>query len=743
MDTPERATVTASPPGTGPGPDTNTNTDTLDLGGGLVSRRRFMEAAGAASLLLVLEWPRAATAQAAPRTTFGDTQLAAFLEFTADNRVHFTLPDAEMGQGIYSALPLILADELGADWETLEVRQSGADDRMANPMKGFQATGRSMTLRGFHPLLRRLGATARTLFTQAAARRLGVPADSLTVARSRVRHAASGRELTFAELLPLAVTLPLPLEVKLRTPDQLTLTGRRIPRKDIPPKVTGEAAFALDTRLPGMGVAAIRQSPVFGSPVAEVDDAEARSLPGVRAVVRLKDAVAVVADNYWQAEQALARVRVTFASSPNDGISSEELARQRRAGLATAGVVARNDGDAPAALARASRQLELVYDLPYLAHATMEPMTCTAHVRDGRCDLWAPTQGPGRLRNDVARALDLPADRITIHRMFVGGGFGRRWQTDFGIQAALVSRAAGLPVKLIWSRTEDLQHDWYRPAMTTAVKAGLTADGKLRGFDVQLSGALLSGWGRPATVPRKPDPQLLGGLQNTPYRLADFRIRWSPHENHVPIGVWRSVAYSHNVFAVECALDELARAAGRDPLEFRLELLAHSPRHRRVLEAVARRAGWGRELPAGEGLGLALGEYGGSLVAQVAHVVKAGEGVRVRRITCAVDCGPAIQPDNVINQVEGAVIFGLSAVLYGEVPLDGGRARVTNFHDYRLVKLADCPDIDVELLPSDAPLGGIGEAGVPAAAPAVVNAVFAATGRRIRELPLTRSGLVT
>jgi isoquinoline 1-oxidoreductase beta subunit len=734
MDTPERVIPSGADTG---GPDTQ------GVAGGVISRRRFLEAGGAAGLLLVLEWPGTAAAQAAPRTTFGDTQLAAFLEFTPDNRVRFTLPDAEMGQGIYSALPLILADELGADWETLEVWQSGADDRMANPMKGFQATGRSMTLRGFHPLLRRLGATARTLFTEAAARRLGVPAGSLSVAANRVHHAASGRALSFAELLPLAATLPLPLEVKLRSPGELTLTGRRIPRKDIPPKVTGEAEFALDIRLPGMGVAAIRQSPVFGSPVVSVDDGEARILPGVRAVVRLKDAVAVVADNYWQAERALARVQVRFAGSPNDRISSGELERRRRAGLSSAGVVARNDGDAPAALARASRRFEAVYDLPYLAHATMEPMTCTAHVQNGRCELWAPTQGPGRLRNDVARALGLPTDRITIHRMFVGGGFGRRWQTDFGVQAALISRAAGMPVKLIWSRTEDLQHDWYRPAMTIEVKAGLTAEGRLQGFDVGLSGALLSGWGRPVTEPRQPDPQLLGGLQNTPYRFADFRIRWLPHENHVPIGVWRSVAYSHNIFAVECAMDELAWAAGRDPLEFRLELLAHSARHRRVLEAVARRAGWGRELPAGEGLGISLGEYGGSLVAQVAHVVKGdGGGIRVRRITCAVDCGPAIQPDNVVNQVEGAVVFGLSAVLYGEVPLEEGRAQVTNFHDYRLVKLVDCPDIDVELLVSDAPLGGIGEAGVPAVAPAVVNAVFAATGRRVRELPLTRSGLV-
>ncbi len=706
-----------------------------------VTRRRLLGIAGQAAAGLWLgihRLPAVAQAPGAtPRTTFNEPQLAAWLEILPDNTVRVAVPDAELGQGAFSTLPLILADELGADWSRVEVRQTGADDRLANPMKGFQATGRSMSVRGYYPVLRRLGATARELLCAAAANRWKVPAGECRAEASRVLHVPSGRTATFAELLELAATLPLPLDPPLKPAAALTLIGRDVPRKDIPPKVTGAARFSSDVRLPGMLVAAIAHAPVFGSTLGDVDEAAVLAGPGVRALVRLPAAVAVVADDFWQASRALGRARAAFNGPTPDPAGPEVPA-----------VPVSDRGDAGAALAGASQQLDLAYDVPHLAHATMEPMCCVAWVQYGVCELWAPTQGPARLRNDVARQLGLEPGRVTIHRDFIGGGFGRRWQTDFGVEAALISRAVKAPVKLLWSREEDMQHDFYRPAMQVRVRAGLARKGRgaarIAGFDVTLTGALLSGWGRPRAGDPKPDPQLTGGLTTIPYALPDYRIRWVPRESLVPIGVWRSVAYSHNVFAIECALDELALAAGEDPLRFRLALLRDAPRYRRVLTALARRAGWraGNDGGDGTGRGLALAEYGTTVLGLVADVRRTPEGrVRVERLTAVVDCGAAIQPDIVRAQVEGGLIFGLSAALYGEISLDGGRVVQSNFFDYRMVTLADCPAIDVELLPGGELPGGIGEVGTPPVAPAVANAVFRATGRRIRELPLARHGL--
>jgi len=726
---------------------------------GTVTRRRALGLAGqaAAGLWLGFEWATAANAQVTspvaaaappPRTTFGEPQLAAWLEILPDNTVRVAMPEAELGQGAYSTLPLILADELGADWARVEVRQTGADDRLANPMKGFQATGRSMSVRGYYPVLRRLGATARELLCGAAAARWRVPVAECRAGDSRVRHLRSGREATFAELLEAAASLPLPLDVRLRSTDELRLIGRDVPRKDVPAKVTGAARFSSDVRLPGMLVAAIAHAPVFGSALKSVDEAAALAGEGVRAVVRLPAAVAVVAGDYWQASRALTRLRASFASGPHDTVDSAGLRAQRAAGLGEAAVPVSNRGDAAAAIAAASRQLEFIYDVPYLAHATMEPMCCVAFVHDGVCELWAPTQGPARLRNEVAKQLGLEPARVRITRDFIGGGFGRRWQPDFGVEAALISRAVSAPVKLIWSREEDMRHDFYRPAMHMRVRAGLAGEGRgaarLAGFDVTLSGALLSGWGKPRPAEPRADPQLTGGLTTIPYALPDYRIGWVPREAHVPIGVWRSVAYSHNVFAVESALDEIAGALGEDPLRFRLDLLKDAPRYRRVLAALARQARWRRGAGQGDGFGrgLALAEYGTSVIGVVADVRRLPDGrIRVERLAATVDCGAAIQPDIVRSQVEGGLIFGLTATLYGEIRIEDGRAVQSNFFDYRMVTLGDCPAIDVQLLAGGDVPGGIGEVGTPPVAPAVANAVFAATGQRIRELPLARHGL--
>lgn len=704
-----------------------------------LSRRDFVVVAGgsAAGLWLGLRPAEAATAGG---TAWPDAQLAAYLEIGADGRVLITNPELEVGQGVHSSLPLILADELGADWERVEVRQSWADERFINPMKGIQATGRSMSVRGHYQHLRQLGATARTLLCQAAASGWGLPAAECTTENGAVLHRPSGRRQPFAALVAAAARLPVPAEVVLRPDAELRHLGRDQARKDVPAKVTGSAEFGVDVRQPGLLVASVMASPVFGSALVAVDEAPARAMPGVHAVVRLPDAVAVVAGDFWRADTALRALRPEFAPGPNDAVDSAGLQAALRRALDEPGVLSAERGAAPVA---GARHLEMEYEVPYLAHATLEPMTCTALFSEGRCQLWAPSQGPIRLRDEVAATLGLPKTAVSVQRSFAGGAFGRRWPVDYGIQAALIARAVpGRPVKLIWSRSEDMQHDFYRPAFAARIGADLDDAGRLTGMAVKLAGASIMEWGRPGRLKGKPDPLAVSTFDDTPYAFGAYRVHWVNLPTHVPIGTWRSVGQSHNGFFMECALDEIAHAAGSDPLEFRLGLLGKQPRHQAVLRTVAQRAGWGRRLPKGEGLGLALVDDQGSSVAQVAHVRLREGRIEVLEVFCAIDCGRALQPEVVRMQMEGGIVFGLSAALYGAINIKSGRAVESNFHDYRMVTLATTPRIVVDIVEGGLPLGGVGEPGVPPVAPAVVNAIFAATGQRIRSLPLLRHGLV-
>lgn len=704
-----------------------------------ITRRDFIVAGSAASLCLALDMPEAAAGSFGPQT-----QLAAFLEITPENVVRIVTPDLEFGQGVFTSLPLILADELGADWERVEVRQSWADERFVNPGKGIQATGRSMSVRGQFDLLRRLGATARMLLSEAAASEWGVPAAECTARRSEIVHAASSRRRSFGSLVDAAAKLPMPAPeaIRLRPDSELTLIGRDQKRKDVPAKVTGTAGFGVDVRLPGMLVATIHQSPVFGSALEALDDARARAMPGVVAVVKLADAVAVVAGDFWQATSAMRVLEPRFAAGPNDAVDSATLAAQRRAALDQPGIVATERG-VLAPVRAGTRRIDMEYAVPYLAHATMEPMNCTALVTDEGCRIWAPSQGPMRLRDEAAAALGIPKEKVSVQRTFGGGGFGRRWQVDFGVQAALIAREVkGRPVKLIWSRTEDMRHDFYRPAFMARASADLDGKGQLTAMDVKLAGASISEWGKPGRLQGKPDVLAVSTFSDAAYAIPNYRVRWVSTPTHVPIGVWRSVGQSHNGYFLECMMDELAQAAGRDPLDFRLDLLTEHPRLQTVLRTAAKRAGWGRKLPRGEALGLAIVEDQASIVAQVARVRVAGGKLRVLEVSCAIDCGRAVQPEVIRMQMEGGIIFGLSALYYGEINFAKGAARESNFHDYRMLSLADTPVIHVDVIEGGLPLGGVGEPGVPPLAPAVVNAIFAATGQRIRSLPLTRHGLV-
>ncbi len=702
-----------------------------------LSRRAFVVVAGGAAAGLYFG------ASARPATAFGDAQLAAYLEITPEGTVRITTPELEVGQGVYTSLPLILADELGADWARLEVRQSWADASFINPMKGIQATGRSMSVRGQFELLRRLGATARTLLCEAAAREWGVDAAECTTADGMVLHPPGGRRASFGTLVAAAAALPVPGEIRLRKDSELRLVGRDQQRKDVPAKVTGTAQFGVDVRQPGLLVATVHASPVFGSPLVALDEAAARALPGVVSVVRLPDAVAVVAGNFWAASRGVQALAPQFAASPHERSDTVTLAQAVRDALGQPGVTAVERGALAAAGEAGTRRIAVDYEVPFLAHATMAPMNCTALVTDAGCELWVPSQGPMRLRDAVAEALGLAPERVTVRRTFAGGAFGRRWQVDFGVQAALIAREVrGRPVKLIWSREEDMRHDFYRPMFAMRADAAIDAAGKLRSLDVTLAGASISEWGRPGRLQGKADPLAVSTFDELKYAIPGYRLRWVNVPSHVPVGVWRSVGQSHNGFFVECLIDEVAVSAGRDPFEFRLELLAEHPRLQAVLRAAAELAQWGRKLPPGEGMGIALVEDQGSAVAQVARV-RVGDGrLKVLEVCCAIDCGRAIQPEMIRMQMESGIVFGLSALLYGEINIEKGAVREGNFNDYRMLSLAECPEIRVTIVEGGPPLGGVGEPGVPPLAPAVVNAIHAASGQRIRSLPLTRHGLV-
>lgn len=703
-----------------------------------LSRRGFVVAMGgsAAGLCLGLD------VTAGP-TGLRDAQLAAFLQITPDDVVRIVTPDLEFGQGIYTSLPLILADELGADWSRVEVRQSWADEHFINPMKGIQATGRSMSVRGQFDLLRRLGATARTLLCEAAAREWGVPSAECATMDGAVVHRPSGRRKSFGALAAAAAALPVPAEVSLRPDAELRLIGRDVARKDVPAKVTGQAEFGTDVQLPGMLAASVRAAPVFGSALLSVDEAGAKAMPGVRAVVRLPGAVAVVADNTWQASTAVRALDVRFATGPNNETDSDKLLGALRAALDAPGILATERGSLPVAAGKGFRRIEVEYQVPWLAHATMEPMNCTALVTDTSCQIWAPTQGPIRLRDAVAAALGIEPARVSVQRTFAGGGFGRRWQVDYGVQAALIARAVkGRPVKLIWTRAEDMRQDFYRPAFVMRSSAVVDGEGRLQALDVKLAGASISEWGNPGRLQGKPDRLAVSTFDDAAYAVPNYRLRWVNVPSHVPVGVWRSVGQSHNGFFLECLVDEAAVAAGRDPLEFRLSLLEGHPRLQTVLRTVAKRAGWGAALPQGEGMGVALVEDQGSTVAQVARVRVAQGKLRVLEVCCAIDCGRAVQPEFIRMQMEGGIIFALSALYYGEISIANGAVKQSNFHDYRLLSMADTPAIKVDVIEGGLPLGGVGEPGVPPLAPAVVNAIYAATGQRIRSLPLARHGLV-
>jgi CO/xanthine dehydrogenase Mo-binding subunit len=712
-----------------------------------MDRRHFLKvstsAAGGLVLALQLPASRVAAAAESAGTTFAPN---AFVRIEPDGRIHFTCHRSEMGQDVHTSLAMLVAEELGAAPESFVVAQAPADPVFINTAIGAQITGGSTSVREAWLPLRRAGAAARTLLVGAAARQWGLDPASLRVENGAV-FAPDGRRLDFGQLAGAAATLPTPDPEKLalKDPKDFRVIGSRTQRRlDTAAKLDGTPIYGIDVARPGMLWAALAQCPVIDGTVKSVDSVAAKAMPGVRHVVDIGDGVAVLADHFWQAKKARDALRIEWHEGAGAGVSNATIWQALRDGAAKPGIVAKANGNVAAGLAGAAQRLEADYELPLLAHATLEPQNCVAVVADGRCEVWASTQFPEGAKGIAAARSGVDPARVSIHSQFIGGGFGRRLEVDFVGQAAAIARALpGTPVKLVWTREDDTTHDYYRPASLHRLRGGLDAAGKLVALDHQMVSQSVTARAFPGAVTEGKDPFMLEGAENLTYSVPNLRSTAVIQDTGVRVGYWRSVSNALNAFAFEGFIDELAVAAGRDPVAFRLELLAGQPRQRKVLERAAQVAGWGTAgLGKDRALGCASMECYGTHVAVVAEVERrAGKGVHCTRMSFVVDPGIAVHPDQVVAQVQSAAITGLIGCLKSEITLANGRVQEQNFDRFQLLRMSEAPRIDVEILASgDAP-GGMGEVGTPLVAPALANALAALTGQRVRRLPFSTAGV--
>jgi isoquinoline 1-oxidoreductase beta subunit len=682
----------------------------------------------------------AATAASEPAGLAHD----AFIRIDREGIVTLIIHKVEMGQGTFTSMPMLLAEELGADLSKVKLEQAPADNSLyADPMLGGQATGGSTSVRGAWKPLREAGAKVRTVLVQAAAKNWGVAEADLKVVGGTVRHEASNRSAGFGELADAASKLQFPKDVKLKDPATFTLIGKPIKRLDSPVKVNGQALFGIDARLPNMGVAAVAASPVMGGKVAAVDEQKALAVKGVRQVLRIEGAVAVVADNFWSAKQGLAAAAPRFDDGPNANVSTAGIVADMAKVSQGTGAIAKNAGDALKVLAQdGGRRIDAIYEMPFLAHATMEPMNCTVDLRTDGCDLYVGTQVPALAQGAAAKIAGLPVEKVKVHNHYLGGGFGRRLEVDNVIQAVAFAKLAKGPLKIIWTREEDIQHDMYRPYYYDRLSAKLNDKGMPVAWFHRVTGSSIMSRFAPPMVKNGVDPDAVEGAADLQYAIPDLRVEYVRHEPPaMPTAFWRGVGPTHNIFVVESFIDELAYASKTDPVAFRRALLTKSPRTLAVLNLAAEKAGWGKPLKpvAGRkvGRGVSTQFVFGSYLAQVAEVSVGADGdVRVHRVVCAVDCGHTVNPDTIVAQMEGGIVFGASAALWDEITVEKGRVQQTNFGDYRVMRMNESPSIEVYIVNSRDEPGGIGEPGTAGIAPALANAVFAATGKRVRKLPI-------
>jgi isoquinoline 1-oxidoreductase beta subunit len=705
-----------------------------------VTRRAFLGVGlGVGGALLVGFYVPTSGASSGESAVFAPN---AFIRIDHQGKIVLIMPQVEMGQGIYTAVAMILAEELDAAFDQVLLEAAPPNDKLyGNPTFGIQVTGNSNSIRAFWMPLRKAAAGARAVLVQAASQIWKVDPASIRTDSSMAIDDASGRRLAYAALIDRAHGLMPPRDPVLKDPKDFKLVGKPLKRLDTPDKINGKVVYGIDVMPSGVKFATIAACPVFGGKVGHVDDSKAKSLPGVRQVVLLDDFVAVVGDHMWAAKQGMAALDITWNEGSNAAISSADVWKQIRTASEQEGVVAKNVGDAAKGLSEGELH-EAIYELPFLAHATMEPMNCTAHVTPTSCEVWVGIQVLSRAQAVAAKVTGLPLDKVTVHNQLIGGGFGRRLETDFVEKAVLIAKQVDGPVKVVWTREEDIQHDIYRPVYLDRLSASM-ANGRITAWKHRITGSSIIARWLPPAFQKGIDIDAIDCAADTPYDISNLRVEYVRDEPPaVPTGFWRGVGPNNNVFAIESFMDELARKVNKDPVAFRRDLLDKTPRLRAALELAADKAGWGSPLPPRTGRGVAVQAAFGSFIATVAQaqVDEHGE-VRVQRLVSAVDTGIVVNPDTVIAQLQGGLTFGLTAALYGNIDIDKGRVRQSNFHDYRMLRINEMPQIEVHLIKSGEAPGGIGETGTTAAPPALANALFAATGIRLRRLPIDRDVL--
>ena len=708
-----------------------------------LTRRGFLQVGAAAGggLMLSLRLFAQGQAEAAEADSFEPN---AFIRIGRDGQIVLTMPYVEMGQGTYTSIPMLIAEELEVDLRQVRLEHAPPNEKLyANPLLGVQATGNSNAIRGAWQPLRQAGATAKTMLVAAAAKRWNVDPASCRAQSGEVLHVATGRSFKYGELAGDAAGMPVPHNVALKQRKDFKLIGTPAKRLDTPAKVNGTAIYGIDARPPGVKIATLAQSPVFGGRVKSVDDTAAKAVKGVRQIVRLDDAVAVVADHMGAAKKGLAALAIEWDDGPHARLNTEAIASELEKATLNPGAVAQNIGDVGAAMARAVTKVEATYQVPFLAHATMEPMNCTVHVRNDACEVWVGNQAIARAQAAAAKAAGLPVDKVIFHNHLIGGGFGRRLEADGVARAVEIAKHVDGPVKVVWTREEDIQHDMYRPYWFDRLSAGLDAKGMPIAWNNRFAGSSVIARWLPPGFNNGLDPDSTEGAIDLVYDLPNLHVEYVRVEPPgIPTAFWRSVGPSHNVFVTESFMDELAAAAKQDPIAYRRALLDKSPRAKAVLELAAEKAGWGRPLPERVGRGVSLQFVFATYMAHVAEVEVARNGaVRVRRVVCAVDCGTAVNPDTVQAQVQSGVIFGITAALYGEIGLKNGRVQQSNFDTYQMLRMNEAPAIEVHIVQNSEPPGGMGECGTSLIVPAVANAIFAATGKRLRKMPVDVAAL--
>jgi len=708
---------------------------------GTLDRREFLKKTAAGGTALVIGFYLPSKQNRLP--LLESLRMNAWVRIASDNTVTLIIDKSEMGQGVVTSLAMLLAEELECDWKKVKTEFAPAAPEYFNPLFGLQGTGGSTSVRASWGPLTKAGAAAREMLVAAAAKQWYVDPSACHAENGAVVHTATNKRLSYGALVAEAAMHPVPPSPAPKDPKDYKYIGRPVKRLDTPDKVRGRAEFGIDVRLPKMQHAVVARCPVFGGQVKSFDATKAKAVRGVKQVVQISTGVAVVADNTWSAMEGRRALQIAWDEGHNAANSSEAIRKLYFERAGQPGAIARKEGDVEAALAGAAKKVEAAYEVPFLAHATMEPMNCAADVRADGCDIYAPTQFQTFNQNTGAKITGLKPEQVRVHTTYLGGGFGRRAEQDFVAEAVELSKAVGAPVQVTWSREDDMQHDFYRPAVYCKLVAGLDADGWPVAWKSRIVSPSIMSRFFPGSVKNGIDESSVEGQADSKYGIPNFLVEYVLTETGVPVGFWRSVGNSQNGYITECFVEELARAGGKDPLEFRRKLLANAPRHRGVLELAAAKAGLGQPLPAGRTRGIAVVASFGSYVAEVAEVsVNRGSGeVRVHRVVCAIDCGRHVNPDTIAAQMESAVVFGLTAALKGQITINKGRVEQSNFHDYEMLRLNEMPNVEVHIVPSSEAPSGVGEPGTPPIAPAVCNAIFAATGKPIRRLPIRAEDL--